>query len=76
MNNTAVRQVMPAVSFNEEVEEHTNSLRYLGIHFHRMQTYRTQVDSMKLREKGQSAVEAKATKGIEQRHVFLFSKCS
>ena len=38
LNNKAVGQAVPAVSFNGEVIEHTNSLRYLGIHFDRMLT--------------------------------------
>ena len=63
---------MPAVSFNGEVIERTNSLRYLGIHFDRMLTYKMQVESTKLRcKKGLSALKAMASKGIEQRHLFL-----
>ena len=64
---------MPAVSFNGEAIERTNSLRYLiGIHFDRMLTYKTQDESTKLRfKKGLSALKAMASKGIEQRHLFL-----
>ena len=63
---------MPAVSFNGEVVERVNSLRYLGIHFDRMLTYQTQVESKKLRcKKELSALKAMASKGIEQRHMFL-----
>ena len=63
---------MPAVFFNGEVIERTNSLRYLGIHFDRMLTHKTQVESTKLRsKKGLSALKAMASKGIEQRHLFL-----
>ena len=63
---------MLAVFFNGEVIEHTNSLRYLGIHFDRMLTYKTQVESTKLRcKKGLSALKAMASKGMEQRHLFL-----
>ena len=40
LNNKAVGQAMPAVSFNGVVIERTNSLRYLGIHFDRMLTYK------------------------------------
>ena len=61
---------MPAISFNGEVIESTNSLRYLGIHFDRMPTYKTQVQSTKLRSK-KGLLKAKASKGIEQRHLFL-----
>ena len=72
LNNKAVRQAMPAVSFNGEAIERTNSLRYLRIHFDRMLTYKTQVESTKLRcKKGLSALKAMASKGIEQRHLFL-----
>ena len=63
---------MPAVSFNGEAIERTNSLGYLGIHFDRMLTYKTQVESTKLRcNKGLSALKAMALKGIEQLHLFL-----
>ena len=63
---------MPAVSFNGEAIERTNSLRYLGIHFDRMLMYKTQVESTKLRcKKGLSALKAMASKGIERRHLFL-----
>ena len=72
LNNKVVGQAMPAVSFNGEAIERTNSLRYLGIHFDRMLTYKTQVESTKLRcKKGLSALKAMASKGIEQRHLFL-----
>ena len=72
LNNKAVGQAMPAVSFNGEAIERTNSLRYLEIHFDRMLTYKTQVKSTKLRcKKGLSALKALASKGIEQRHLFL-----
>ena len=57
---------------NREVIERTNSLRYLGIHFDRVLTYKTQVESTKLRcKKGLSALKAMASKGIKQRHLFL-----
>ena len=72
LNNKAVGQAMPAVSFNGEAIERTNSLRYLGIHFDRMLTYKTQVESTKLTcKKGLSVLKAMASKGIEQRHLFL-----
>ena len=72
LNNKAVGQTMPAVSFNGEVIERTNSLRYLGIHVDIMLTYKTQVESIQLRcKKGLSTFKAMASKGIEQRHLFL-----
>ena len=55
-----------------KIKERTNSLRYLGIQFDRMLTYKTQVESTKLRcRKGLSALKPMASKGIEQRHLFL-----
>ena len=72
LNNKAVGQAMPAVSFIGEATERSNSLRYLRIHFDRMLTYKTQVESTKLRcKKGLSMLKAMALKGIKQRHLFL-----
>ena len=72
LNNKAVGQAMPAVSFSEEVKERTNSLRYLRIHFNRMLTHKTQVESTKLRcKKEVSTLKAMASKGIEQCLLFL-----
>ena len=63
---------MPAVSFNGEAIERTNSLRYLGIYFDRMLTYKAQVESMKSRcKKELSALKAMTSIGIGQRHLFL-----
>ena len=63
---------MPVVSFNGEAIERKNSLGCLGIHFDRMLTYKTQVDSTKLMcEKGLSPLKAMASKDIEQRYLFL-----
>ena len=54
LSNKAVGQAMPAVSFNGEFICCANSLRYLGMHFDRMLTYKTQVESARLGcEKGQ-----------------------
>ena len=56
---------MPVVSFSGEVKERVIGLRYLGIHFHRMLTYKTQVELTKLRYmKGLSALKAMASNGI------------
>ena len=49
LNNKALGQAMPAVSFNGEVIERTNSLRYLGILFDRLLTYKTQVQERTVR---------------------------
>ena len=76
LNNKAVGQAMPAVSFNRQIIERTNSLRYLGIHFDRMLTYKTQVESAKHRwEKGLSTLKAMASKGIEQCNLSLLYQC-
>ena len=42
---------MAPVSFSGEDEERTSSLRYLGVHFSRMLTFKTQIKSAKLRFK-------------------------
>ena len=71
-NNKAVGQAMRTLSFNGEVIERRNNLRYLGIHFDRMLTYMTKVESTKLKcKKGLSALKTMASKGIEQRHMLL-----
>ena len=67
LNNKAVGQAMPAVSFNGVF-----SLRYLKIHFNRMLKYLMQVRSTELRcKKGLYALKAMASKGIEQDHLAL-----
>ena len=72
LNNKAVGQAMLAVSFIGEAIERTISLRYLGIHFDKMLSYKTQVKSTTLRcKKGLSTLNAMVSKGIEQRHLFL-----
>ena len=72
LNNKAVGQAMAAISFNGEVIERTNSLRYLGIRFNIMLTFKTRWDQQNHRCKnGLSALKAMASKGIEQRHLFL-----
>ena len=58
---------MQAISFGEKFLKHTTGLRYLGIHFHGMPTYKSQVESTKHGcKKGLSALKAIAAKGIEQ----------
>ena len=54
---------MPAVTFDRPVVERTNHLRYLGVHYDRMLTYRQHVETTVLRPM--------AAKDIEQRHIFL-----
>ena len=44
-------------------------MRYLGIHFDRMLTYRKHVETTALKCK--KGLNAMAAKGLEQRHLFL-----
>ena len=63
---------MPAVTFDRAVVERTSHLRYLGIHFDRMLTYRKHVETTALKcKKGLSVLKAMPAKGIEQCHLFL-----
>ena len=63
---------MSAVSFNGEVVERMNCLRYLEIHFDRMLMYKAQIESTKLKcKKALSMLKAMASKGIERHHLFL-----
>ena len=63
---------MPAVTFDGAVVERTSHLRYLGIHFDRMLTYRKHVETTALKcKKGLSVLKAMGAKGIAQCHLFL-----
>ena len=63
---------MPVVTLDRAVVQRTNRLKYLEIHFHRMLTYGQPVETTAQKcNKGLSVLEAKATKGIEQRHLLL-----
>ena len=63
---------MPAVTLDGAVVEPTSHLRYLGIHFDRMLTYRKHVETTALKcKKGPSVPKAMAPKGTEQRQLFL-----
>jgi len=65
-------KLMPAVTFDRAVVERTSHLRYLGIHFDRMLTYRQNMETTALKcKKGLSVLKAMAAKGIEQHHLFL-----
>ena len=76
LNNKAVDQAMPAVSLNGNIIERTNSPKYLGFHFDRMLTYKTQVESTQLRcKKVLSTLKAMAAKGMELRHLLLLYQC-
>ena len=67
LDNKAAGKAMPAVKFDEAVVEQTNHLRYLGVHFDRMLTYRQHVETTALKcRKGLSVLKAMAAKGIEQ----------
>ena len=69
------RTTILVVSFNGEVIDCTNSLRYLGIHFDRMLTHKTQDESTTLRcKKGLSTLKAIASKDIKQHHLILLYK--
>ena len=57
--------------FDGAVVERTSHLRYLGIHFDRMLTYRKHVETTAIKcKKGLSVLKAMAAKGIKQRHLF------
>ena len=74
LNNKAADKATPAVTFDGAVVERTNNLRYLGVHFDRMLTYRQHVETTALQSNkgiGLSVLEAMAAKGVEQRHLFL-----
>ena len=63
---------MPVVTLDRAVVQRTNRLKYLEIHFHRMLTYGQPVETTAQKcNKGLSVLEAKATKGIEQRYLLL-----
>ena len=63
---------MPVVTLDGAVVQRTNHLKYREIHFHRMLTYGQPVETTAQKcNKGLSVLEAKATKGIEQRHLLL-----
>ena len=63
---------MPAVTLDGAVVERTSHLRYLGIHFDRMLTYRKHVETTAPKcKKGLSVPKAVAAKGIGQSHLFL-----
>ena len=63
---------MPAASLDVVVVERTSHLRYLGIHFDRILTYRKNMEATALKcKKGQSVLKAMVAKGIEHRHFFL-----
>ena len=71
LDNKAAGKVKPDVRFNGSVIERTNQLRYLGMHFDRMLTFRQHVEATALKcRKGLSVLKAMASKGIEQRHLF------
>ena len=69
LDNRAASKPMPAVTSDGAVVEQTSHLRYLGIHFDRMLTYRKHVETTALKCK--KGLNAMAAKGLEQRHLFL-----
>ena len=71
LDNKAAGKTKPDVRFNGSVIERTNQLRYLGMYFDRMLTFRQHVEATTLKcRKGLSVLKAMASKGIEQRHLF------
>ena len=71
LDNRAADKPVPAVTFAGAVVERTSHLRYLGIHFDRMLTYRKHVETTALKcKKGLSVLKAVAAKGIEQRQLW------
>ena len=71
LDKRAACKPKPAVIFHGAVVEQTSHLRYLGIHFGRMLTYRQHVEITALKcKKGLSVLKATAAKGTEQRHIF------
>jgi len=76
LDNRAAGKPMPAVSLDVAVIERTSRLRYLGIHFDRILTYRKHMKATALKcKKGQSVLKAMVAKGIEHRHSFLLYQC-
>ena len=58
---------MPVVTFDGAAAERTNHLRYLGIHFDRMLTYRQHVEATALqRMKGMSVPKAIVAESSQQ----------
>ena len=72
LDNRTDDKPAPAVTLDGAVVERTSHLRYLGIHFDRMLTYRKHVETTAPKcKKGLSVLKAMAAKGIGQRHLFL-----
>ena len=67
LDNRAADKPVAVVTFDGAVVERTSHLRYLGIHFDRMLTYRKHVKTRALKcKKGLSVLKAMAEKSIEQ----------
>ena len=72
LTNRVAGELMPAVTFDGTVAERTIHLRYLGIHFNIMLTYRKHVETTPLWcKKGLSVLMAIAAKVLEPSHLFL-----
>ncbi|NQZ78185.1 MAG: endonuclease/exonuclease/phosphatase family protein, partial [Ekhidna sp.] len=71
LNNKHANQAASPVFFNGTQIDQTDNLRYLGIGFDRMLTFRKHVENIVLKcKKSLSAMKAMAAKGIEQRLIF------
>ena len=65
LDNRAACKIMPAATVDRAVVEQTDHLRYLGIHFNRVLTYRQHVETPGLkRKKGLSVLKAMTAKGV------------
>ena len=64
LDNKALGQAMPAVSFNEQVTQHTNSLRYFGIDFDRMLMQKMQVQQRTVRTESQVCKRHRTTSPV------------
>ena len=65
LDNRAACKIMPAATVDGAVVEQTDHLRYLGIHFNRVLTYRQHVETPGLKwKKGLSVLNAMTAKGV------------
>ena len=71
LDNKAAGKAKPDARFNGAVIQRVTQLRYLGMHFDRMLTFRQHVEATTVKcRRGLSVLKAMASKGIEQRHLF------
>ena len=76
LDNRAAGKPMPAVTFDGAVAERTSHLRYLGIHFERMLTYRKHMEATALKcKKGLSVMKATSAEYWTMPPLPTVSKC-